>query len=348
MYEIKFETFSFAEVPSIEEALSLSLALHNASSKPHTIGVIAPDGKCVITLSKPQAMAEITQVSASPNMDVVMSPSGRRSAGIGRNYVDAYNEAQIAKYNNDYNYWLWQQQAQYNDPVAQVARLRNAGLNPNFNAIDGTGNLNSIPSSSASMTPSIRSNQLKTAGTMFDGLNEVVGAIGTTLDNMSKLTSLPADKNEWNLIHSAMVKSPYYKSISDRERAFYDQLLTSVMAWKFSGDNKDSDVKDLNTLLGELRNLGWGEIGSGLSNYITSDSPFVKEFNSIVGKNEGVTDRYGVLNELSKFLKENYYPSIIDLNDVRRRQGEKGITQSNITILNDLLKAAVQLLKIVL
>jgi signal recognition particle GTPase len=39
-------------------------------------------------------------------------------------------EPKMAAYQNEYNYWLWQQQNKYNEPSAQMSRYSDAGLNP--------------------------------------------------------------------------------------------------------------------------------------------------------------------------------------------------------------------------
>lgn len=41
---------------------------------------------------------------------------------------------------NNWNYTMWQRQNEYNTPAAQVERMREAGLNPMFYGLDGTGN----------------------------------------------------------------------------------------------------------------------------------------------------------------------------------------------------------------
>lgn len=41
---------------------------------------------------------------------------------------------------NAWNYEMWNKQNEYNTPEAQVQRLRDAGLNPMFYGLDGTGN----------------------------------------------------------------------------------------------------------------------------------------------------------------------------------------------------------------
>jgi hypothetical protein len=39
-------------------------------------------------------------------------------------------KSKLAQYDNEYNYWMWQQQNAYNSPVNQVARYQEAGLSP--------------------------------------------------------------------------------------------------------------------------------------------------------------------------------------------------------------------------
>lgn len=130
-------------------------------------------------------------MAAAPQPNLVTSMSDRVKRGIGRNYVDAYNQLQMAQYNNAYNYWLWQQQAEYNSPSNQVQRLREAGLNPNFNSIEGTGNLGSMPTSSGSITPSIGRNRAATVGNIISSVNALIGGIGEGVDSLSKLKDIP-------------------------------------------------------------------------------------------------------------------------------------------------------------
>lgn len=128
---------------------------------------------------------------------MAISKDSRTAAGIGKpfdgqwNYVDAWNQAKMAQYNNDYNYWLWQQQAEYNSPSNQVARLKAAGLNPNFNSIDGTGNLGSMPTSSANMTPSVARNRSLSIQSVLSEVNAIVGAMSAGVENLSRLSDMP-------------------------------------------------------------------------------------------------------------------------------------------------------------
>lgn len=147
------------------------------------------------------ALPEVSSAPQISDYNLAISKDSRKSSGIGQpsdgqwNYVDAWNQARMSQYNNDYNFWLWQQQAEYNSPSNQVARLKAAGLNPNFNSIDGTGNLGSMPTSSANMSPSIGSNRarMRQANTqaILGSVNATLNAIGEGVSSLSKLSDLP-------------------------------------------------------------------------------------------------------------------------------------------------------------
>jgi hypothetical protein len=54
-------------------------------------------------------------------------------------------EAQLAQYQNDYNYWMWQKENEYNTPASQVQRYADAGLSTNLMYDQGTpGNSDSV------------------------------------------------------------------------------------------------------------------------------------------------------------------------------------------------------------
>lgn len=135
--------------------------------------------------------SQLPELSQAPQPDLALSRKQRIAKGIGVDYVDAYNQVASSQYNNAYNYWLWQQQAEYNSPSNQVARLKAAGLNPNFNSIDGTGNLSSLPSSSMSITPSIARNTSYRTQNILNTVNTAVDTFAKGLQGVSELSDLP-------------------------------------------------------------------------------------------------------------------------------------------------------------
>lgn len=128
----------------------------------------------------------------APTLNTIISKDQRKAAGVSSfDYVDAYNQSAMAQYNNEYNYWLWQQQMEYNTPAAQVARLKEAGLNPNYNSIDGTGNATSIPSSSGSISPSVASNHYNRVNSLISSINAIFSNVGDTLNAYQTAANSP-------------------------------------------------------------------------------------------------------------------------------------------------------------
>lgn len=127
-----------------------------------------------------------------PELNLVQSKKERKARGVDFDYMDSYNQGEITRYNNEYNYWLWQQQAEYNSPAQQRARLEAAGLNPNYNSVD-SGNLGSIPSSSGSITPSVGKNRALRQQMYVDSFNALVKSIGEGVSSVSKLSGIPND-----------------------------------------------------------------------------------------------------------------------------------------------------------
>lgn len=127
-----------------------------------------------------------------PELNLVQSKGERKRRGVDFDYMDSYNQGEMVRYNNEYNYWLWQQQAEYNSPAQQRARLESAGLNPNYNSVD-SGNLGSIPSSSGSITPSVGKNRALRQQMYVDSFNALVKSIGEGVSSVSKLSGIPND-----------------------------------------------------------------------------------------------------------------------------------------------------------
>lgn len=133
-----------------------------------------------------------SQLSGAPELNLVQSKGERKRRGVDFEYLDSFNQGEMTRYNNEYNYWLWQQQAAYNSPASQRARLEAAGLNPNYNSVD-SGNLGSIPSSSGSIAPSVGKNKALKTQMYIDSFNALVKSIGEGVSDVSKLSGIPND-----------------------------------------------------------------------------------------------------------------------------------------------------------
>lgn len=133
-----------------------------------------------------------SNLAGAPQMDIITSRKERIGSGIGAAYIDTANQARMAQYNNEYNYWLWLQQARYNSPQEQRKRLEQAGLNPNFQSID-SGNLSSVPASSGSVTPSVGKNSAAMMQNNINTFNALVKSIGEGISDVSKISGIPDD-----------------------------------------------------------------------------------------------------------------------------------------------------------
>ena len=176
------------------------------------------------------ALPEVTNM---PQPDLALTRGQRIDKGVGQAYVDTYNQLQMARYNNDYNYWLWKQQMEYNSPSNQVARLKEAGLNPNFNSIDGTGNATSIPSSSGSVTPSVgrnasqmTGNMISLASTIIDGFNKGLSSI-STLSDTPPLAKIPE--------YREMLFKLGKENLRGKEYSNYRSLIESIVDTYLAG-----------------------------------------------------------------------------------------------------------------
>lgn len=134
----------------------------------------------------------LQSISQAPQLGVGFDGSATKDVGFGR--ADDFYDYQMAKYNNEYNYWLWQQQAEYNSPAQQMARAKQAGLNPNVIAGNvSSGNLGSIPSSNGKLSGNITANKLNLANLGINSFNSLLKAVGEGIDATSKISGIPQD-----------------------------------------------------------------------------------------------------------------------------------------------------------
>lgn len=125
---------------------------------------------------------------------IQFSDKGLKQAGVQtgmRDYSDQYQEAAMSQYNNAYNYWLWQQQAQYNSPEQQVVRLKAAGLNPNYNSIEGAGNLKDTPVSKADIHSNLSEQSISKTNQLLNVVNSVLNGIKEGVQTVSQISAIP-------------------------------------------------------------------------------------------------------------------------------------------------------------
>lgn len=133
-------------------------------------------------------------ITNAPQPNLAFSRKQTGDAGVAYGFEGEYNETQMAKYNNEFNYWLWQQQAQYNSPAEQMQRAKEAGLNPNVIAGNvSSGNLSNIPHSNGRVSGNAISNRLQLANVGINSFNALLKAIGEGVDSTSKISGIPDD-----------------------------------------------------------------------------------------------------------------------------------------------------------
>ena len=100
-----------------------------------------------------------------------------------------WNESMYNK-QNAWNLEMWNKENEYNTPAAQYARLREAGLNPMFYGLDGTGNAGSVETAQPLGYERASSNpQLNPVG---EALNAFIQQKG--IENATKLANAQVDK----------------------------------------------------------------------------------------------------------------------------------------------------------
>lgn len=185
--------------------------------------------------------------------------------------ADAQNQLNMAKYNNDYNYWLWQQQTQYNSPEQQVARLKAAGLNPNFNSIEGAGNASSPSPSQGKVQSnflgayqagiSARAQRLNEANAVISAFNDLVRNVGQGFDMYKTYVSTPTNeansyRNALNLLTRSNATE---KSIDSQLRSIFLDVAKGGKEGFFFGDHYYDDTPYGRAVLGELGEKALGE-----------------------------------------------------------------------------------------
>lgn len=164
-------------------------------------------------------------------MNIIQSRRERQKAGVGMAYVDTANQANMAQYNNEFNYWLWLQQMKYNSPEQQRARLEAAGLNPNFQSVD-SGNVSAIPTSSGSVAPSVGRNSAAQMQNTINSFNALVKSIGEGISDVSRISGIP-------------------DNISG-----YRKLLSSYMFNKVGTSELERTLRTIETMFGAKSKLG--------------------------------------------------------------------------------------------
>lgn len=156
-------------------------------------------------------------------------------------------EDQQAKYQEDYNYWMWKQQNEYNKPQSQVERYREAGLSTNLMyGQGGPGNAEQGPGA------------VRREESQGPQLGNVLGRF---MDSKMKLAQIKdvesaaklKDAQSSNLLKEISAKDSVYldskglapgaesmKHLSPRERSIYIQSQREIQKWSQDISNASS------------------------------------------------------------------------------------------------------------
>ncbi|QCS36681.1 minor capsid protein [Capybara microvirus Cap3_SP_612] len=157
---------------------------------------------------------------------VITSPAEREAAGIrnGSDFVDIRNSLAISQYNNDYDRWKTLWEAEYNSPENQVARLRAAGLNPNYNSIDGTGNINA-DGSKATIAQNYSQSRNARISNILTGVNTALNAISKGVEMTSEISGIPADISGYRTILNQLAQNENFQKHYGAEVSQMNSLL---------------------------------------------------------------------------------------------------------------------------
>lgn len=255
----------------------------------------------------PPKDTNLSELQGMPEIPKLLTGSNALREG-----ADAVNQLRMNEYNNKYNYWLWQQQAEYNNPSNQVARLKSAGLNPNFNSVDGTGNLGSMPLSSGSISPSIGRNRAAAVGNIISGFNALIGAASEGVDALSKLKDIP------QLIalkqYRGLLSKTAYQNLQGKE---YENAMRMINLL-FSAQGAGFDTSGYKGF-----NIWFGDNTGGKQVFMPYDPSSSVKLNTMQQK----LDNLGVDFDIKELVKaaKDYYNKNIQPNEAAKSQGAAGM-----------------------
>lgn len=243
----------------------------------------------------PDPHLNVSTPEGSPQLPkLIFNREQRLNAGVGILGTDDYNNLSMQMYNNAYNYWLWQEQMKYNSPSAQVQRLKEAGLNPNFNSIDGTGNSSSIPSASTGYQSTYSQKHLQAISAGVQVATGLATSVAKGVQALKTFATTP-------------------KAIG-----FYRKTLTELLGNRFEGSRFDNYLKEielakLSKLYGiDGATLGGDTLGSIDPSKLNNDAPF---WAKLFGENSYIQARtayQGLLNDIKEWEKDQLNPQRLD------------------------------------
>lgn len=183
-------------------------------------------------------MSELVQANPYKNVNYRQSPWQKflsTRLGLRTGYDTAMEQADIQS--KEYLYSLLQQQWQneYNDPAAQAARMRKAGMNPDLLGTEGVAESATPPADNSVMSPdTFAPDQLpvqeivSTASMAFGALESAVGSALTVAQSLQSLNAgrLANSQSALETAFSFLEKTQNADLLGDRHEfdSFFDRL----------------------------------------------------------------------------------------------------------------------------
>nr|QJB21194.1 MAG: DNA pilot protein [Microvirus sp.] len=178
----------------------------------------------------------------------------------------------------DYNTMMWEKNNAYNDPSQQMARLKNAGINPHLAYSQGgvTNSSTSPASSNASSMPEGRAPQLD--------VNAMLNArlIGEQINNI-KADTLKKEAEAKNIGTDTEAKT-LQNGITTKELENWQTTYDAEMSFKKSATSVNYSNIQVNDKKIEVSDMDIKRTTQEITNLVTTNSKLEAEINSIVQK----------------------------------------------------------------
>lgn len=295
----------------------------------------------------------LQSISQAPQPNIALSRSDTDKAGVAYGFEDDYQQMQMAKYNNEYNYWLWQQQAEYNSPKEQMERAKQAGLNPNVVAGNvSSGNLSNTPQSNARASGNINSSRIQLANVGINSFNSLLKAIGEGIDATSKISNIPHDISGFRkmLTEYQRLSNEYqgYKNRITEDEMTISSITKLIKSFEYSGIIKNANLSpyQLESLRGTyipdylLNPVQYDASGNAYSTF--KDSPLLE----VLSKQALIPGQKYSLNkeEINKIQEE--IKELQEKQNLTKSQSEYTSHQNSLFDVNTYGKLGVALLSI--
>nr|QJB21200.1 MAG: DNA pilot protein [Microvirus sp.] len=178
----------------------------------------------------------------------------------------------------DYNTMMWEKNNAYNDPTQQMARLKNAGINPHLAYSQGgvTNTSSSPASSNASSMPEGRAPQLD--------VNAMLNArlVGEQINNI-KADTLKKEAEARNIGTDTEAKT-LQNGITTKELENWQNTYDAEMSYKKSASSVNYSNIQLNDKKIEVSEMDIKRTTQEITNLVTTNSKLETEINALVVK----------------------------------------------------------------